>query len=66
MSTAVKDIKGYLISPQRLVWIILAVILVIAIFTSPDFLKARNLRNVFLIQPVGLGFPADVHRCRHF
>jgi ribose transport system permease protein len=55
MTAAVKDIKDYLVSPQRLVGIILAVILIVAIFTSPYFLKARNLRNVFLIQPIGLG-----------
>lgn len=45
-----------LADPQSLVWIILGILIIFCIFASPLFLNPRNLRNVFLIQPIGLGF----------
>ncbi|HAK47512.1 MAG TPA: sugar ABC transporter permease [Spirochaeta sp.] len=41
--------------PSVFVWVLLIAIIIFSIFASPMFIRARNLRNVFLIQPVGLG-----------
>ena len=41
--------------PGVFVWILLAAIILFSIFANPMFLRVRNLRNVFLIQPVGIG-----------
>lgn len=46
---------GRLVEPGTLVWLILAVLVVACLIASPLFLSPRNLRNVFLIQPIGLG-----------
>ncbi len=44
--------------PQRLVWLILAALLLACAIASPLFLQPENLSNVFLVQPVGLGLAA--------
>ncbi|OHD79680.1 MAG: hypothetical protein A3J97_04345 [Spirochaetes bacterium RIFOXYC1_FULL_54_7] len=44
--------------PERLVWIILSILIVVSLVASPLFSGLDNLRNVFLIQPVGLGLAA--------
>ncbi len=44
-----------LTEPGILVWLILAILVVFCIVASPLFIGAENLRNVFLIQPIGLG-----------
>jgi ribose/xylose/arabinose/galactoside ABC-type transport system permease subunit len=44
-----------LLEPHLLVWLILGVLVVACMLATPLFLKPRNLRNVFLIQPIGLG-----------
>lgn len=41
--------------PAVIVWVILAILIVVCIIASPLFLQPENLRNVFLIQPIGLG-----------
>jgi ribose/xylose/arabinose/galactoside ABC-type transport system permease subunit len=41
--------------PAALVWLILGVLVLACIFSTPLFLSPRNLRNVFLTQPIGLG-----------
>ena len=41
--------------PSIFVWVLLIAIIIFSIFANPIFIRARNLRNVFLIQPVGLG-----------
>ena len=43
------------IEPDRLVWVILAAIIVFSTFASEFFTSTRNLKNVFFIQPIGLG-----------
>ncbi|MBI9104320.1 MAG: ABC transporter permease [Spirochaetales bacterium] len=43
------------ISSENFVWVILGLLLIISAVTSPIFLTGRNLKNIFLIQPVGLG-----------
>ncbi len=43
-----------LVKPGRFVWLILALLLIASAASSPIFLTARNLRNVFLITPIGL------------
>jgi len=48
-------LKTTLSRPEALVWIILALLIIFCISASPLFLKPRNLKNVFLVQPVGLG-----------
>ena len=45
-------------SPERMVWPVLAVLVVACSLASPLFLSPRNLRNVFLVQPIGLGLAA--------
>lgn len=45
-------------SPDRMVWLVLAVLVAACSLASPLFLSARNLRNVFLLQPIGLGLAA--------
>ena len=47
-----------LLEPHILVWLILAVLLVACMLATPLFLHPRNLRNVFLTQPIGLGLAA--------
>jgi ribose transport system permease protein len=47
-----------LAEPEVLVWLILGILIVICLCASPLFLQPENLRNVFLIQPVGLGLAA--------
>ena len=46
------------LEPDRLVWVILVAVVIFATFASEFFTSTRNLRNVFLIQPVGLGLAA--------
>ncbi len=55
---ALKAIVSEAGRPERLVWIILSTLIAVSLFTSPLFSTADNLRNVFLIQPVGLGLAA--------
>ncbi|MDC7235640.1 MAG: ABC transporter permease [Spirochaetales bacterium] len=43
-----------LVKPGKFVWLILIVMLIASSVSSPIFLTSRNLRNVFLIQPIGL------------
>ena len=45
-------------SPERMVWPVLVVLVVACSLASPLFLSPRNLRNVFLEQPIGLGLAA--------
>ena len=44
-----------LTQPGILVWLILALLVIFCISASPLFLGVDNLRNVFMIQPIGLG-----------
>jgi ribose/xylose/arabinose/galactoside ABC-type transport system permease subunit len=46
------------LKPERLVWFILLLLLVACSLASPLFLSVRNLRNVLLVQPIGLGLAA--------
>ncbi len=48
-------LRRCLLEPHLLVWMILGVLLVACMLATPLFLKPRNLRNVFLTQPIGLG-----------
>lgn len=48
-------VRGILLSPNILVLLILAVLLIFCILSTPLFLKPRNLSNVFLRQPIGFG-----------
>lgn len=57
-SRFVGKVAALLSSPARAVWVVLAVLVVACSVASPLFLSARNLRNVFLVQPVGLGLAA--------
>ena len=50
--------RNRLSEPQRLVWLILAALLLACAIASPLFLQPENLSNVFLVQPVGLGLAA--------
>ncbi|MBN1834530.1 MAG: ABC transporter permease, partial [Spirochaetales bacterium] len=50
-----KGIGRRLTSPEGLVWVILGLLILFSMIASPLFLSARNLRNVFLVQPIGLG-----------
>jgi ribose transport system permease protein len=43
------------IEPDRLVWVILAAIIIFSTFASEFFTNPRNLKNVFCVQPIGLG-----------
>lgn len=43
------------VEPDRLVWVILAAIIIFSTFASEFFASPRNLKNVFFIQPIGLG-----------
>ena len=47
--------KFRLTDPGVFVWVLLIAIIIFSIFANPVFIRVRNLRNVFLIQPVGLG-----------
>ncbi len=47
--------KFKITDPGIFVWILLAAIIVLSILANPMFIRARNLKNVFLIQPVGIG-----------
>ncbi len=47
--------KFRLTDPGVFVWILLIAIIIFSAVANPIFLRARNLKNVFLIQPVGLG-----------
>lgn len=40
---------------NNFVWFLLISIVIFSSISSPVFLSSRNLRNVFLIQPIGLG-----------
>ncbi len=44
-----------LAEPGTLVWLILGLLVVFCLIASPLFLGVENLRNVFMIQPIGLG-----------
>lgn len=50
-----QKIKNFLITPERLVWIILATLIIFCVISSPTFSKPRNLVNVFLKYPIGFG-----------
>ena len=43
------------IEPDRLVWVVLAAIIIFSTFASEFFTSPRNLKNVFFVQPIGLG-----------
>jgi ribose/xylose/arabinose/galactoside ABC-type transport system permease subunit len=43
------------VEPDRLVWVILAAIIIFSTFASEFFTSPRNLKNIFFIQPIGLG-----------
>jgi ribose/xylose/arabinose/galactoside ABC-type transport system permease subunit len=43
------------IEPDRLVWVILAAIIIFSTCASEFFTSPRNLKNVFFVQPIGLG-----------
>ncbi len=47
--------KFKITDPGIFVWLLLAAIIVLSILANPMFIRARNLKNVFLIQPVGIG-----------
>ncbi len=47
--------RNVLTRPEALVWIILSILIIFCITASPLFLSSRNLKNVFLVQPIGLG-----------
>jgi ribose/xylose/arabinose/galactoside ABC-type transport system permease subunit len=47
--------KFRLTDPEVFVWVLLIAIIIFSAVANPIFLRARNLKNVFLIQPVGLG-----------
>ena len=47
--------KAYLVEPERIVWLILLALITFCMIASPIFTKPRNLTNVFLKQPVGMG-----------
>jgi len=53
-----KTIMRSFIEPGKLVWVILSLVIIVAFFTSPNFFMPRNLRNIFLIQPIGFGLAA--------
>ena len=44
-----------LVKPGKFVWLIFILLFAASALSSPIFLTYRNLRNVFLIQPIGLG-----------
>lgn len=50
--------KSIRINSTNFVWLILIAIVVFSTISSPIFFTARNLRNILLIQPVGLGIAA--------
>lgn len=50
--------RRLLVEPQVLVWLILGALVVFCVAATPLFLEPENLRNVFLIQPIGLGLAA--------
>jgi len=54
-SNRIGGLKAILGKPENLVWIILFLLILMAVISSPIFLKTRNLYNVFLVQPIGLG-----------
>ncbi|NQT59735.1 MAG: ABC transporter permease [Bacteroidetes bacterium] len=59
MVSLVTKKRGFLkFSPDNFVWYILAALLIFSSVSSPIFLTFRNMKNVFLIQPVGLGIAA--------
>ncbi|MBI9108167.1 MAG: ABC transporter permease [Spirochaetales bacterium] len=47
--------KFRLTDPGIFVWVLLVAIVIFSAVANPVFLRPRNLKNVFLIQPVGLG-----------
>jgi len=55
---AFRQIAAYAGKPERLVWVILTTLILVSLVASPLFSGWDNLRNVFLIQPVGLGLAA--------
>ncbi len=50
-----KRFKIRITDPGVFVWVLLAAIIIFSMSANPVFLRTRNLKNVFLIQPVGLG-----------
>ncbi len=44
-----------LVKPGKFVWLLFALLFLASAVSSPIFLTYRNLRNVFLVQPIGLG-----------
>lgn len=52
---ALERTKNFILSSNGIVWIILALLFIVSAISNPIFLKGRNLRNVFLIQSIGLG-----------
>jgi ribose/xylose/arabinose/galactoside ABC-type transport system permease subunit len=53
-----RKVLTVLSSPDRMVWVVLLVLVIACSLASPLFLTPRNLRNVFLVQPIGLGLAA--------
>lgn len=51
----VRFLKAIRVKPENLVWVILFLLILVAAVSSPTFTKTRNLYNVFLVQPIGLG-----------
>jgi len=47
--------RYFSLSSQNFVWIILGSLILFSSVSSPVFLTYRNMKNIFLIQPVGLG-----------
>jgi ribose transport system permease protein len=48
-------VKKHVMTTDRLVWVILAILIVFCVIVSPTFTKPRNLSNVFLENPVSFG-----------
>lgn len=48
-------VKKHIMTTERLVWVILAILIVFCLIASPTFSKPRNLSNVFLENPVSFG-----------
>ncbi len=47
--------RRFSLSSQNFVWVILGSLLLFSAVSNPIFLTFRNMKNIFLIQPVGLG-----------
>jgi len=57
-SKGMRRAAAWLSRPERMVWIVFALLVAACSLASPLFLSLRNLRNVFLVQPIGLGLAA--------